>query len=116
MRRSPSTKGINCSRGIKYSCKISVSFLRLLRMYATESCIGSLRDTKHASPSDMAWVRGTTVHDSSLGSTFFSKYHLRLIGISPSLEKLKTKRRNAMLETSPNGGTSASPISTFVYL
>src|SRR4026207_633630 len=107
---------MNCSRGMKYSCRMSVSLFRSLLMYLTESCIGSLRDTKHASPSPRACVRGATVQDSSIGSTFFSRYHLRFMGIVPSLEKLKTKRRSLMPDTSPNGGTSASPTSTLVYL
>src|SRR5688572_15492996 len=107
---------MNWSRGMKYSCRMSVSPFKLFRVYGTESCIGSLRETKQASPSAIAWVRGTTVQDSNIGSTFFSRYHLRFIGMAPRLEKLKTNRRNLTPDTSPSGGTCASPISTLVYL
>src|SRR5215475_11256209 len=57
--RMPSTKETNWLRGMKYSCRMSVSSGSELRKYGTESCMGSLRLTRHASAEPIACARVT---------------------------------------------------------
>src|SRR5262245_65358405 len=99
---------------MKYSCRISVSF-KLFFRYLTESCIGSLREIRQASPSFMAWLRETR-HDSIRGSTYFSANHFRRIASDPCFEKLITNLRSLVPDTSPSGGTSTSAPSARSYL
>src|ERR1700682_2766867 len=57
--RMPSTNETNWLRGMKYSCRMSVSLGSELRKYGTESCIGSLRLTRQASAEPIACARVT---------------------------------------------------------
>src|SRR4029078_4005585 len=52
--RMPSTKETNWLRGMKYSCRMSVSLGSELRKYGTESCIGSFRVTRQAAAGAIA--------------------------------------------------------------
>src|SRR5437868_10401960 len=111
--RMQSTNETNWLRGMKYSCRISVSLGSELRRYGTESCIGSLRLTRHASADPIACAR-VTVQVSIRCSMCFSDSHFISWNNGPCLNRLIVSRRNLVPETSPNGSRLKSDPSTLV--
>src|SRR5712692_1079715 len=100
---------------MKYSWRISVSCFKLFLRYFTASCIGSFLVTRQASPAFMAWLR-VTIHDSSLGSRYFSAYHFRRMGNEPRFEKFKINLRHFVCATSVKSGMTASATVVVSYV
>jgi hypothetical protein len=111
--RIPSTKPTKRLRGMKYSCRMSVSSGSALRRYGTESCIGSLRLTRHASPDLIACAR-VTVQVSIRCSMCFSENHFASCHSPPRFERLIVNRRSLVALGSPSGARCAPASSVFV--